>query len=135
MGLGRKIKKSVGKFINKITGGNDTLNKILGVTLAIPTGGASLAASKKASDMLLRQAEKKEAGIRAGIQAAEEAAENQIRQKEYSDFERKIIGQRSQRLENALQSKTDFTSEEDVDPRDSRVEKLLAKKRKLIGFE
>lgn len=125
------FKKAVGKVVNKVTGGNDSLNKILGVALAPVTGGASLVASKEASKQLVKQAEKKEAGIRA----AEEAAEQQARQKEYADFEKKILGQRSQRIENAAQSRTDFTSEEDVDPRYARVERLLAKKRKLIGFE
>lgn len=131
MGFGKKLKKAVGKAVNTVTGGNDMLNKVVGVALAPVTGGASMVASKSASNQLVQQAEKKEAGIRA----AEAAAEEQVRQKEYSDFERKILGQRSQRIENAAQSKTDFTSEEDVDPRAEKVDRLLAKKRKLIGFE
>lgn len=131
MGFGKWVKKTVGKAVNKITGGNDALNKVLGVALAPVTGGASMAASKEASKQLVKQAEKKEAGIRA----AEEAAEKQTLQKEYADFEKKILGQRSQRIENAAQSRTDFTSEEDVDPRVAKVDRLLAKKRKLIGFE
>lgn len=131
MGLGKSLKKAVGKAVNTVTGGNDTLNKVLGVALAPSTGGGSMVASKSATNQLVQQAEKKEAGIRA----AEEAAEEQARQKEYSDFERKILGQRSARIENAAQSRTDFTSEEDVDPRAEKVDRLLAKKRKLIGFE
>lgn len=131
MGLGKSLKKAVGKAVNTVTGGNDTLNKVLGVALAPVTGGGSMMASKSATNQLVQQAEKKEAGIRA----AEEAAEEQARQKEYSDFERKILGQRSARIENAAQSRTDFTSEEDVDPRAEKVDRLLAKKRKLIGFE
>ena len=125
------FKKAVGKVVNKVTGGNDSLNKVLGIALAPVTGGASLVASNAATNQLIKQAEKKEAGIRA----AEEAAEKQKLQKEYADFEKKILGQRSQRIENAAQSRTDFTSEEDVDPRFARVDRLLAKKRKLIGFE
>lgn len=121
----------VGRVVNRVTGGNNSLNKVLGVALAPVTGGASLVASKEATNQLIKKAEKKEAGIRA----AEEAAEEQARQKSYADFEKKILGQRSQRIENAAQSRTDFTSEEDVDPRYARVERLLAKKRKLIGFE
>lgn len=131
MGLGKSLKKAVGKAVNKITGGNDALNKVVGIALAPVTGGASIAASNAATNQLIKQAEKKEAGIRA----AEEAAEKQALQKEYADFEKKILGQRSQRIENAAQSRTDFTSEEDVDPRYEKVERLLAKKRKLIGFE
>lgn len=131
MGFGKSLKKAVGKAVNTVTGGNDTLNKVLGVALAPVTGGGSMVASKSATNQLVQQAEKKEAGIRA----AEEAAEEQARQKEYSDFERKILGQRSARIENAAQSRTDFTSEEDVDPRAEKVDRLLAKKRKLIGFE
>lgn len=131
MGLGKSLKKAAGKLVNTVTGGNDSLNKVLGVALAPVTGGGSMVASKSATNQLVQQAEKKEAGIRA----AEEAAEEQARQKEYSDFERKILGQRSARIENAAQSRTDFTSEEDVDPRAEKVDRLLAKKRKLIGFE
>ena len=137
MGLGRSLKKAVGKAINKITGGSKTLNKILGFALAIPTGGASMSASNAATNQLIKQAELKEAGIRAAEEAAEEAAEYQKRQKEYADFEHKILGQRSQYIENKSQSKTDFTSslEEDMDPRTLKQDRLLAKKRKLIGFE
>ena len=131
MGLGKSLKKAVGKAVNKITGGNDALNKIVGVALAPVTGGGSMVASNAATNQLIKQAEKKEAGIRA----AEEAAEKQTLQKEYAEFEKKILGQRSQRIENAAQSRTDFTSEEDIDPRTAKVDRLLAKKRKLIGFE
>ena len=131
------FKKAVGKVVNKVTGGNDSLNKILGVALAPVTGGASLVASKEASKQLVKKAEKKEAAIRA----AEDAVERQKQQKEYADFEKKIIGQRDQRIENAAQSRTDFTSylEEDMDdtmdPRSLKQDRLLAKKRRLIGFE
>lgn len=134
MGLGKSLKKAAGKLVNTVTGGNDTLNKVLGVALAPVTGGASMTASNAATNQLIQQAEKKEAGIRA----AEDAAEYQRQQKEYADFERKILGQRSQRIENASQSRTDFTSdleEEDVDPRSLKQDRLLAKKRRLIGFE
>lgn len=137
-GLGKSLKKAVGKAVNQVTGGNYALNQILGVAFAPVTGGASLIASKEASKQLIRKAEKKEAGIRA----AEEAEERQKQQKEYADFEKKILGQRSQRIENAAQSRTDFTSylEEDMDdtsmdPRSLKQDRLLAKKRRLIGFE
>lgn len=131
MGFGKWVKKTAGKVVNKVTGGNDKLNKALGFALAPVTGGASMLASKEATNQLIKKAEKKEAGIRA----AEEAAEKQALKKEYDDFERKILGQRAARIENAAQSRTDFTSEEDVDPRTAKVDRLLAKKRKLIGFE
>lgn len=134
MGLGKSLKKAAGKVVNKVTGGNDTLNKVLGVALAPVTGGASMTASNAATNQLIQEAEKKEAAVRA----AEDAAEYQKQQKEYSDFERKILGQRSQRIENASQSRTDFTSdltEEDMDPRTLKQDRLLAKKRRLIGFE
>ena len=131
------FKKAVGKVVNKVTGGNDSLNKVLGIALAPVTGGASLVASKEASKQLVKKAEKKEAAIRA----AEDAVERQKQQKEYADFEKKILGQRDQRIENAAQSRTDFTSylEEDIDdtmdPRSLKQDRLLAKKRRLIGFE
>ena len=143
MGWG-KIKKSFGKAVNKITGGNEFLNSVVGLGVGTSMGldpvtatyaGSNIAtsANKEALKEKEKQAEKKEAGIRA----AEEAAEQQTRQKEYADFEKKILGQRSQRIENASQSRTDFTSylEEDMDPRSLKQDRLLAKKRKLIGFE
>ena len=135
MGWGKKLKKSLGKAINKITGGSKTLNKILGIAFPTVTGGASMVAAKEASDLLIKQAQAKEAGIRAAEE--EKAAGERLRQKEYADFERKILGQRSQRIENESQSRTDFTSdlEEDIDPRSLKQDRLLAKKRKLIGFE
>ena len=137
MGWG-KIKKSIGKAVNKVTGGNKVLNTVLGAGLAPVSGGTSLAASNAATKELVKNAEKKEAAIRA----AEDAVERQKQQKEYADFEKKILGQRDQRIENAAQSRTDFTSylEEDMDdtsmdPRSLKQDRLLAKKRRLIGFE
>lgn len=79
----------------------------------------------------------KKAAKQAAILTAVKAEEKQRQQKEHADFERKILGQRSQRIENASQSRTDFTSdlEEDMDPRSLKQDRLLAKKRRLIGFE
>lgn len=137
MGFGKSLKKFVGKAVNVVTGGNDSLNKVVGVALAPVTGGASLYASNEATKQNLQAEAKKEAQIRE----AEEAAETQKRNEEYAAFEKKIIGQRDQRVENAHQSRTDFTSslvadeDRENDPRAYKMDRLLAKKRKLIGFE
>ena len=125
MGWGNNLTKAIGK----INGVNNKRHKVFGVVSGPAVIGDSVVATKEASEQFIKQAQKKEV-----IRAAEEAAlaEKQAIQK---NFERKILGQRSQRIENAAQSRTDFTSEEDVDPRYDKVERLLAKKRKLIGFE
>lgn len=123
MGWGKKFKKFVGKAVNKVTGGNAMLNKVVGLGLAPVTGGASLNTANQATRMQVAHETRKE--------AAQEAAA----QKDASDrYKASILGQRSQRLEDALSSQTDYTGDEEQDPRDLITRPEVSKKKKLIGF-
>lgn len=123
MGWGKKFKKFVGKAVNKVTGGNAMLNKVIGLGLAPVTGGASLNTTNQATRMQVAHETKKA--------VAQEAAA----QKDASDrYKASILGQRSQRLEDALSSQTDFTGDEEQDPRDLITRPEVSKKKKLIGF-
>lgn len=142
MGLGKSLKKGFGKVVNAVTGGNEFLNSVVGLGVGTSLGvdpvtatyaGSNIATSANKEE--LNKKAKRAAEEEAAAKAAEEFAEYQRKNSEAADYERKILGQRSSRIENAAQSRTDFTSEEDVDPRAARVDRLLAKKRKLIGFE
>lgn len=123
MGWGKRFKKFVGKAVNKVTGGNAMLNKVVGLGLAPVTDGASLNATNHATRMQVAQETRKA--------AAQEAAA----QKDASDrYKASILGQRSQRLEDALSSQTDYTGDEEQDPRDLITRPEVSKKKKLIGF-
>ena len=126
-GLGKAFKKFVSKAVNKVTGGNATLNKIIGVGLAPVTGGASLSVTNQATRMQEAHEARKE--------AAQEAAQEAVAQKKAADnYKARILGQRASRIEDALSSQTDYTGDEDVDPR-HLVERVdVSKKKKLIGF-
>lgn len=127
MGFGKSFKKFVGKAVNKVTGGNRLANKVIGLGLAPVTGGASLNVTNHATKMQEAHEARKE--------AAQEAAQEAVAQKEASDrYKASILGQRARRIEDALGSQTDYTGDEDVDPRHlvDRVE--VSKKKKLIGF-
>lgn len=126
-GLGKAFKKTFGKVVNKVTGGNKLANKILGLGLAPVTGGASLSVTNHATKMQEAHEARKE--------AAQEAAQEAVAQKEAADrYKARILGQRASRIEDALSSQTDYTGDEDVDPR-HLVERVdVSKKKKLIGF-
>ena len=127
MGFGKSFKKFVGKAVNKVTGGNKLANKVLGLGLAPVTGGASLSVTNKATRMQEAHEARKE--------AAQEAAQEAVAQKEASDrYKASILGQRANRIEDALGSQTDYTGDEDIEPR-HLVERVdVSKKKKLIGF-
>lgn len=142
MGLGKSLKKGFGKVVNAVTGGNEFLNTVVGLGVGTSLGldpvtstyaGSNIATAANSEE--LNKKAKKEAREEAEARAAEEFAEYQRKNREATDYEKKILGQRLARIENAAQSRTDFTSEEDVDPRAVKADRLLAKKRKLIGFE
>lgn len=59
MGIGKWVKKTVGKAINSVTGGNETANKILGAALALPTGGASMSVANQANRDVAAKEQKK----------------------------------------------------------------------------
>ena len=127
MGWGKKFKKAVGKTINKVTGGNTIANKVLGYALAFPTGGASLNTTSQATKMQVAHEERKEAQAAA---AAEEAAQTEAANR----YKASILGQRQQRIEDALSSQTDYTGDEEADPRDLITRPDVSKKKRLIGF-
>lgn len=123
----KKFKKFVGKAVNKVTGGNKLANKVIGLGLAPVTGGASLNATNQATRMQVAHEARKE--------AAQEAAQEAVAQKEASDkYKASILGQRASRIEDALSSQTDYTGDEDVDPRHLIDRVDVSKKKKLIGF-
>lgn len=126
-GIGKAFKKTFGKVVNKVTGGNKLANKIIGLGLAPVTGGASLSVTNHATKMQEAHEARKE--------AAQEAAQEAVAQKEAADrYKARILGQRASRIEDALSSQTDYTGDEDVDPR-HLVERVdVSKKKKLIGF-
>ena len=127
MGFGKSFKKFVGKAVNKVTGGNKLANKIIGLGLAPVTGGASLSVTNHATRMQEAHEARKE--------AAQEAAQEAVAQKEASDrYKASILGQRKSRIEDALGSQTDYTGDEDVDPRHLVDRVDVSKKKKLIGF-
>ena len=76
-GIGRAFKKTFGKVINKVTGGNAMLNKVIGLGLAPVTGGASLSVTNHATRM--------EEAHEARKEAAKEAAQEAVAQKEAAD--------------------------------------------------
>lgn len=127
MGLGKSFKKFAGKAVNKVTGGNKLANKVLGLGLVPVTGGAFLGTSNQATKMQEAHEARKE--------AAQEAAQEAVEQKEAADmYKARILGQRASRIEDALSSQTDYTGDEDVDPRHLVDRVDVSKKKKLIGF-
>ena len=132
MGWGRKFKKIVGKAVNKITGGNQTLNKIAGVALAPVTGGASLSAANKASRMEVAKDERKMAQEQAAAEA--QAADNANK-----EFIASVNRQREASLLD--KTKTDYTGDltDDYENAEETTNKLLSKplvtkRRKLLGM-
>lgn len=127
MSWAKKFKKFVGKAVNKVTGGNAMLNKVVGIGLAPVTNGASLNVTNQATRMQVAHETRKE--------AARAAAQEAAAQKDASDrYKASILGQRAQRLEDALSSQTDYTGDEEQDPRDLITRPEVSKKKKLIGF-
>ena len=101
MGIGKWVKKTVGKAINSVTGGDETANKILGAALALPTGGASMSVSNQANRDVASAEAKKEAN-------AEAAAAEQQRQKDFSANVGKLnkIAEDAARASRSLTDKT-----------------------------
>ena len=132
MGWGRKFKKFVGKAVNKITGGNATLNKIAGVALAPVTSGVSLNVANKANRMEAAREERKAAAQEAAAEA--QAADNANKQ-----FIASVNRQREASLLD--KTKTDYTGDltEDYEDAEETTNKLLSrplvtKRRKLLGM-
>ena len=131
-GLGKAFKKTFGKVINTVTGGNATLNKVIGVGLAPVTGGSSLSAANQVNRMEAAKEERKVAQEQAAAEA--QAADNANKQ-----FIAQVNRQRAASLLG--KTKTDYTGDLSEDDEDAEeiTNKLLSrplviKRRKLLGM-
>ena len=132
MGWGKAFKKFAGKVVNTVTGGNATLNKVVGLGLAPVTGGASLNVTNQATRM-----EAAKEGRKAAAQQA--AAEAQAADKANKQFIASVNRQRESSLLG--KTKTDYTGDltEDYEDAEEITNKLLSrplviKRRKLLGM-
>ena len=131
-GLGKAFKKFAGKAVNAVTGGNASLNKVIGLGLAPVTGGASLNATNQATRMELAHEARKEAQQQAAAEA--QAADNANK-----EFIASVNRQREASLLD--KTKTDYTGDltEDYEDAEETTNKLLSrplviKRRKLLGM-
>ena len=130
-GLGKAFKKTVGKVVNTVTGGNASLNKVIGLGLAPVTGGTSLSS--------VNHVTRTEAAKEARKAAAQEAAaEAQAADKANKEFISSVNQQRQALLDR---TKTDYTGDlsEDDEDEEEITNKLLSrplviKRRKLLGM-
>lgn len=132
MGWGKSFKKFVSKAVNKVTGGNAALNKIVGVGLAPVTGGASLNVTNQATRMEVAHEERKAAQEQA-------AAEAKAADKANKEFIASVNRQRETSLLG--KTKTDYTGDltdnyEDVEETTNKLlsRPLVIKRRKLLGM-
>ena len=132
MGWGKSFKKFVSKAVNKVTGGNAALNKIVGVGLAPVTGGASLNVTNQATRMEVAHEERKAAQEQA-------AAEAKAADKANKEFIASVNRQRETSLLG--KTKTDYTGDltdnyEDVEETTNKLlsKPLVIKRRKLLGM-
>ena len=132
LGLGKAFKKFAGKVVNTVTGGNATLNKVVGLGLAPVTGGASLNVANQANRMEAANEERKAAAQQAAADA--QAAYNANKQ-----FSASVNRQRESSLLG--KTKTDYTGDltEDYEDAEEITNKLLSrplviKRRKLLGM-
>ena len=128
----KKIKKAVSKAVNKVTGGNPTLNAVVGLGLAPVTGGASLNVTNQANRMEAAHQERKAAQQQAAAEA--QAADNANKQ-----FIASVNRQRAASLLD--KTKTDYTGdltddyEYGVFSSTKLLDRpLLTKRRKLLGM-
>ena len=131
-GLGKAFKKFAGKVVNTVTGGNATLNKVVGLGLAPVTGGASLNVANQANRMEAAKEERKAAAQQA-------AAEAQAADKANKQFIASVNRQRAASLLD--KTKTDYTGDltEDYENAEETTNKLLSrplviKRRKWLGM-
>lgn len=132
MGWGKSFKKFVGKAVNKVTGGNAALNKVIGIGLAPVTGGTSLNATNKSTRMEIAHEERKAAQEQAAADA--QAADN---------ANKEFIASVNRQRETSLlgKTKTDYTGDltDDYEDAEETTNKLLSKplvtkRRKLLGM-
>lgn len=130
-GLGKAFKKTFGKAINVVTGGNASLNKVIGLGLAPVTGGASLSATNHVT-----RTEAAKEGRKAAQQQA--VAEAKAADKANKQFIAQVNQQRQTLLDR---TKTDYTGDltDDDEDEEEITNKLLSrplvvKRRKLLGM-
>lgn len=98
MGFGKWVKKHVAKAVNTVTGGNEVANSIIGVGLALPTGGASMSVANQAN----RDVE--------GEDAKEEDAKAEQQRQQAVSENVKRLNQVASDAARASESHTDTTS-------------------------
>ena len=131
LGLGKAFKKTFGKVINTVTGGNATLNKVIGLGLAPVTGGTSLSSVNHVTRTEVAKEERKAAQEQAVAEA-----------KAADKANKKFIAQVNQQRQALLdRTKTDYTGDLTDDDEDAEeiTNKLLSrplvvKRRKLLGM-
>ena len=131
-GIGKAFKNTLGKAINAVTGGNTTLNNIIGLGLAPVTGGTSLSAVNHTT-----RTEAAKEGRKAAAQEA--AAEAQAADKANKECIASVNRQRDTSLLG--KTKTDYTGDltDDYEDAEETTNKLLSrplviKRRKLLGM-
>ena len=132
MGWGKAFKKFAGKVVNTVTGGNATLNKVVGLGLAPVTGGTSLSSVNHVTRTEAAKEERKAAAQQA-------AAEAQAADKANKQFIASVNRQRAASLLD--KTKTDYTGDlsDDYEDEEEITNKLLSrplviKRRKLLGM-
>ena len=131
LGLGKAFKKTFGKVINTVTGGNATLNKVIGLGLAPVTGGTSLSSVNHVTRTEVAKEERKAAQEQAVAEA-----------KAADKANKKFIAQVNQQRQALLdRTKTDYTGDLTDDDEDAEeiTNKLLSrplviKRRKLLSM-
>ena len=129
--LGKPFKKFVGKAINAVTGGNATLNNVIGLGLAPVTGGTSLSAVNHTT-----RTEVAKEGRKAAQEQA--VAEAKAADKANKQFIAQVNQQRQALLDR---TKTDYTGDltDDDEDAEETINKLLSrplltKRRKLLNM-
>ena len=132
LGLGKSLKKFAAKAVNTVTGGNATLNKVIGIGLAPISGGASLSVTDQATRMDVAKDERKAAAQQAAADA--QAADNANK-----EFIESVNRQRKASLLD--KTKTDYTGDltDEYEDAEETTNKLLSrplvtKRRKLLGM-
>ena len=132
LGLGKSLKKFAAKAVNTVTGGNASLNKVIGIGLAPISGGASLSVTDQATRMDVAKDERKMAQEQAAAEAR--AADNANK-----EFIASVNRQRAASLLD--KTKTDYTGDltDDYEDEEETTNKLLSrplviKRRKLLGM-
>lgn len=143
MGWGKKFKKLTKKITSgvirgglaAVTGGMSELggSHSLGKTASnIANKGTDIIGSglEELTGEAAKERQKAKAAAAAQAQAEQEAADKAAADR----YKASILGQRQQRLEDALSSQTDFTGDEEEDPRKLVDRTDVSKRKKLIGF-